>query len=54
MERRSLFKYFSLLGLMPLTSKFSMAADFTATAARTALRQRVLGRSYYNHCHSVT
>ena len=31
MERRNLFKYFSLLGLMPLTSKFSSAADFTET-----------------------
>jgi len=31
MERRSLFKYFSLLGLMPLASKISLAADSKET-----------------------
>ena len=32
MERRNLFKYFSLLGLLPLSNKFSMAAEIAKTA----------------------
>lgn len=31
MKRRNLFKYLSLVGLMPLSNKFTMASDFTET-----------------------